>query len=548
MPGPSTTFGDALMRPALGTLADAPPLLADLQARVDEQSTQLEIIVAELEHQIALRREVEADLRASEARFRSLTASAHDAIVTADAQGRIVFWNPGAENIFGYTADEILGQPLTDLLAPDERPVYRRVLLLAALTGELADDAPLREARGLRKSGSAFPLELSLASWGTSDGMLIGAIIRDITERKQAMEDLARISQHNELILKSAGEGIVGLDLDGRATFVNPAAADMTGFADGELIGRSLHAILHPLQPSGPTCRSEPCPLGQTLADCAARSTQHELFWRKDGSRFPVEVSIRSICCEDTVVGAVVTFRDITERLAMEKVKDEFVSVVSHELRTPLTSIRASLGLLAGGVLAAAPDKAQRMLDIAVGNADRLIRLVNDILDIERLESGRADLHPRVCEAAGLVQRAAEEMRGMAQAAGVPLQVGATSGQLVADPDRVLQVLTNLVSNAIKFSAAGQSVELRGGPNGADEIVFSVRDRGRGIAADKLEAIFERFHQVDASDSREKGGTGLGLAICKSIVRQHGGRVWAESTPGQGSTFFVALPIGSSPA
>jgi PAS domain S-box-containing protein len=391
----------------------------------------------------------------------------------------------------------------------------------------------------VRKDGSEFPMELSLASWSTSDGMLLGAIMRDISERKHAMQELARVSQHNELILNSAGEGIVGLDTHGRVTFVNPAAAEMTGYASPhELIGRTLqHDCRHPLGA---------CPLRQAPADCEAVSSSQALFWRKDGSRLPVEFSVRPICVQGSVAGAVVTFRDITERLAMEKVKDEFVSVVSHELRTPLTSIRASLGLLAGGVLTEVPDKAQRMLEIAVSNADRLTRLVNDILDIERLESGRADLHPTVCDAATLVQHAAEEMRGMAQAAGVALLVEPSSGQLVADADRVLQVLTNLVSNAIKFSAPGSSVRLDSSvSDSVPEVVFTVRDQGRGIAPDKLEAIFERFLQVDASDSREKGGTGLGLAICKSIVRQHGGRIWAESTPGAGSTFFVALPVSA---
>jgi signal transduction histidine kinase len=215
--------------------------------------------------------------------------------------------------------------------------------------------------------------------------------------------------------------------------------------------------------------------------------------------------------------------------------------VVSHELRTPLTSIRGALGLLASGLIGSLPEKGQRMLEIAVNNADRLIRLINDILDIERMQSGKVTMQRQVCDAAALMTQAADEMRAMAEKAEVALLVSPQSVRLWADPDRIVQTLTNLLSNAIKFSPAGGTVWVNVAQQG-EEAIFTIRDQGQGIPADKVETIFERFQQVDASDSRKKGGTGLGLAICRSIVRQHGGRIWVESTLGQGSTFFVALP------
>jgi signal transduction histidine kinase len=236
-----------------------------------------------------------------------------------------------------------------------------------------------------------------------------------------------------------------------------------------------------------------------------------------------------------------ILIRDVGERKAVERMKDELLSVVSHELRTPLTSIRGALGLLAGGVLGPLPGKGQRMVEIAVNNADRLIRLLNDMLDLERMRAGRTLLDLRSCDVAELVEQAAAEMRGLADRAGVRLVVRPSRGGVRADPDRIVQVLGNLLSNAIKFSPPEAEVELSAVERGAS-VLFSVHDQGRGIPADKLERIFQPFLQVDASDARAKGGSGLGLAICRSIAEQHGGRVWAESKVGQGSTFHLELP------
>jgi signal transduction histidine kinase len=217
------------------------------------------------------------------------------------------------------------------------------------------------------------------------------------------------------------------------------------------------------------------------------------------------------------------------------------VSVVSHELRTPLTSIRGSLGLLAAGTLGTLGERGQRMLQIATQNADRLVRLVNDILDLERLHAGQVELQRRTTPADALLQQAIDGLQGVAERAGVRMDNGATSVEVYADPDRVLQVLTNLLGNAVKFSPPGSVVRASAERRGRD-VLFRVEDHGRGIPAEQLESVFERFRQVDASDARQKGGSGLGLAIARGIVQQHGGRIWAESVPGEGSTFHFTLP------
>lgn len=236
---------------------------------------------------------------------------------------------------------------------------------------------------------------------------------------------------------------------------------------------------------------------------------------------------------------------DITVRREAERAEDEFVSMVSHEVRTPLTSIRAALGLLAAGLLQSQPERGQRMLEIALSNTQRLTVLINDILDLERIKSGKMSMHKRECRTGQIAGDAVEAMKAMAEKAGVKLERTGADVPLVADPDRILQTVANLVSNAIKFSPAGSTVSVGSGCKGS-VVEFRIQDQGRGIPADQLERVFERFHQVKTADAREKGGSGLGLPICRAIVEQHGGRIWVESKVGEGSTFIVALPQDAS--
>lgn len=240
---------------------------------------------------------------------------------------------------------------------------------------------------------------------------------------------------------------------------------------------------------------------------------------------------------------------DLRERRELDSVKDEFISTVSHELRTPLTSIRGALGLLSAGLMGKVDDRAANLLRIASSNTDRLVRLINDILDLERMSSGSAPLQLQTCSVRDLILQSVDTMTAMAAEAKVLLTVvpelGNPSQLCEVDPDRLQQVFTNLLSNAIKFSTPGAVIRIRTEAKGKT-ITISVKDGGRGVPAGKLESIFERFQQVEAADSRQKGGTGLGLAICRSIVQQHGGHIWAERNDTRtadeaGTTFLVRL-------
>lgn len=269
-----------------------------------------------------------------------------------------------------------------------------------------------------------------------------------------------------------------------------------------------------------------------------------------------------------------VTSENRTDRQIVEQMKDSFVSVVSHELRTPISSIHGALGLLATQKLGTLCPEGEELLTIAVAESRRLVRLVSDILDWERIEAGHLTLEKEACQVKDLIRWASEGARSRAESAGIQIETSSVSTVIWVDCDRILQTLNHLLDNAIKFSPAQTTIqitaelykpipgEVRGetlqGQNKLGKIdalspyfskssvvLISIHDRGRGIPADRLEAIFEPFEQVDASDTRQPGGTGLGLAICRSIVQQHGGQLWATSTLGEGSHFFLTLPLYS---
>ncbi|MGA9063197.1 MAG: PAS domain S-box protein [Terracidiphilus sp.] len=368
----------------------------------------------------------------------------------------------------------------------------------------------------------------------------MGQILERAQERGRA-DDLSR---RQEVLLDSVVDGICGLDHEGKVTFANPSAARLMGTPVDALIGKHVHEILHCAVPAGRNC-DEDCPLRHGSATPCGNCGEDMIF-RSNGTSFPAEFVITPIRGQGRSSGAVLTFRDISQRYTLDRLKDEFISTVSHELRTPLTSIRGALGLLTSGNFGETSEKASNLLHIALTNSDRLVRLINDILDLERIQSAREPLAFRTVQLADIVKQAIGDMQPMADAAGVKLIHDATKVEIAADSDRLLQVVTNLLSNAVKFSPPNSpvSVMLRPGVTG---VILSVIDHGRGIPADKLESIFGRFQQVDASDSRQKGGTGLGLAICRTIVLQHSGRIWAERNPVRGSTFRVFLPYHPAP-
>jgi two-component system sensor histidine kinase VicK len=499
---------------------------------------------------VTIQRAAEATLRESEARYRQLVEGSLGMVCTHDLDGTLLSINAyGAESL-GRTLDDMVGHSLAEFIPADRRrgvPIYLRKV---AATGEAQGLLHLEHADGEVR---VIAYRNKLIEEPDRAPYVLGIGV-DISEQVRVEGRLRTLTRQSDSILESVGDGIFGIDLDGKITVVNPAAAQMLGYKAAEMLGRNAHELIHHTRADGSAYASEDSPIRNSLTHRDTVRVANEVFWRKDGTSFPVEYVARPQVESSgndrnglgKAVGVVVAFTDTTERRALDRMKDEFISTVSHELRTPLTSLRGALGLLSGGALTTRPEKMQQMFEIAISNTDRLVRLVNDILDLERIGSGKAELQLTTCSAEDLLRRAVTQQQSRAPRPNIRIFYAANGVSVWADPDRILQTLNNLISNAIKFSPPGSEIHLTAKYVDDQEAIFEVQDQGRGIPADKLENIFDRFQQGDASDSRVMGGTGLGLAICRSIVTQHGGRIWATSTPGKGATVHFTLPIKPS--
>lgn len=362
----------------------------------------------------------------------------------------------------------------------------------------------------------------------------------------QASQDGLRESERRwRSLLENVRLLVIGIDPQGIIDYVNPYFLELTGYSREEVLNNNwFNSFVHPQQQGEAKRVHQQILKSNCDIDCCSSHHYHQtMILTKSGEAKTIALNSTQLCnFQGNPIGIMFIGEDITQRQAIERMKDEFISVVSHELRTPLTSIRGALGLLATGVLKNQPERAERVIQIAAESTEHLVRLVDDILELERLESGKIELVIQPVRLQNLITQAIERVQIFAHKEGILLQTSKLDGEFWGDHDRLLQVLTNLLSNAIKFSESGTTVSLDVQWE-ATNIIFTIRDRGRGIPADQLESIFERFHQVDASDSRRKGGTGLGLAICRSIVEQHEGKIWVQSVYGEGTTFYFSIPL-----
>ncbi|MGA2251374.1 PAS domain S-box protein [Terracidiphilus sp.] len=363
----------------------------------------------------------------------------------------------------------------------------------------------------------------------------VAASLGQLLARKREQGRADDLTQQQEVLLNAVADGICGLDRSGRVTFANPAAARLLGASASSMTGKPIHELLHPAG----QCGTE-CPLREITAGTAPHAAETTMA-RSDGKEFPGEYGFTPIFERGQFSGSVLSFRDISQRYALDRMKDEFLATAGHELRTPLTSIRGALGLLSSGMLGEISEKGNNLLRIALNNSERVIRLINDMLDLEKIQHSSDAVELKPVQLAEIVQVAIEGVQPVADAAGIQLIHDMVRAEISGDADRLTQVLTNLLANAIKFSPAKSSVSVMMRVEDAG-VTISVIDEGRGVPQAMLETIFDRFRQVDASDSRQKGGTGLGLAICRTIVTQHGGRIWAERNPMRGTTFRFFLP------
>ena len=462
--------------------------------------------------------------------FSAVVESARHPIITIALDGTITSWNAVAERLFEFTAQEALGAKI-DIIIPGDLRDEHAAIVQRALRGEGVENF---ESTRISKSGRRINVSVSLRPIKSAGGQVVelAKITRDITAQRFAEEKF-------RLALESFPSGMVMVDHRGKILMINNEVERLFGYRRDELVGQNVD-ILVPARMRGHHLRHRE---GFTRHPEARRmGAGRDLFGlRKDGAEFPIEVGLNPIHTSEgvMVLGAIV---DISERKRLERLKDEFVSTVSHELRTPLTSISGSLGLLIGGAAGPLPEAAARLLAIAQTNSQRLVRLVNDILDIEKMESGQLAFSFRRVEARALAEQVMEANRGFADGYGIRVRLDPASvaAEVHADPDRLAQVMTNLLSNAIKFSPTNGEVEVSVGK--LDDMVrISVRDHGAGIPPDFRPHMFEKFAQADATDARRKGGTGLGLSIAKQIVLRLGGTIGFADAEGGGTVFNVDL-------
>jgi PAS domain S-box-containing protein len=531
------TGGDGQLLAALGVY----------HAEVLEEGTADLAAMAQMRDLVAIaieRTRQEEKLFETQQRFDQLANAVDDTFWIVDGKtGEFVYLSPGYRNLTGADPDEVFQDPRvwTEAIHEDDRDRVREAVRRGA-DGFRIEYRLRRKDGGIRwVANKAFPVR-------DAQGKVfrIAGLSHDVTALKEAeaaaQANLGRAvaeTARRQAIFDAASDMIVAIDRTGRIESVNRAGELMLGYEPGELVGMAASRLLKP----GADRSSD---LSQVLLRMRRHEpgTPFELeLIGKDGRVVPVDANVGELVEAD---GAhfVAILRDSTERKRIERSKDEFVSTVSHELRTPLTSIAGSLGLLTGGAAGEIPEKAKRLVSIAETNSRRLVRLISDILDIEKMQSGAMEFAFAPVDLGELTTRAVEAMAGLSVELGVRFSVLTVEGQAIVsgDADRLTQVITNLLSNAAKFSPRDQAVEVSVTMVGGGTRL-SVRDRGPGIPTEFQGRIFGKFAQADASDTRQKGGTGLGLAICKQIVERHGGRIWFESEPGQGAAFHVDLPL-----
>ncbi len=371
-----------------------------------------------------------------------------------------------------------------------------------------------------------------------SEGKILRVLetIMDVSDRIQAEKSLQRSEEQLRLITDALPVLIAYIDESQRYIYNNRTYETWYGKPRSTLRGKTIKSVV------GKDNYQKMLPYIETALAGKAVTFESQPIAANGSSYWMSATYIPDLDADGQVKGFFSMIDDITERKAVDRMKSEFISIASHEMRTPLTSIHGVVKLLCAGRLGELSDRGKVMADMALRNSDRLTHLVSDILDLERMESGRDEINKTTCESANLIQQAIDTVYSMAKEQEITLKANSDSIEFQGDRDRLIQTLINLLSNAIKFSPADSTITVSSQLQG-DNILFSVQDKGRGIPTDKLETIFERFQQVDASDSRKKGGTGLGLAICHHIIEQHEGKIWVESTYGKGSTFFFSLPI-----
>jgi PAS domain S-box-containing protein len=473
-----------------------------------------------------------SELARSAGQLRGIVEAASDGILTIDPHGWITSANPAAEAMFGYDPDALLERNLQALIpkpAGDDpcEPLW---------TADAVSGGRRRELEGIRRDGARFPIELSASCVGIGSDRFFALVVRDITERKRADEARALLAS----IVESSDDAIIGGSLDGRIVSWNPGAERIYGYSAGEATGQLMSFLIPPDRADEVRQIVEAIRRGEGVEN-------HETVrLRKDGTQIDVSLTISPIRdAAGVVTGVSSVARDISKRKAIERMKDEFIGTVSHELRTPLAAIKGHIELVLDGDAGPVTDLQRQFLGVASQNTDRLGALINDLLDVEKIAAGKIQLRADRVDLAGVLRDVAATFRLEAEQKGLAFrgEVGPLP-VVVGDRDRLIQVFSNLVSNAVKYTPAGEVGISAGLAERHVEVV--VYDTGIGMTPEEQRQLFTKFFRSQDTVVRDAGGTGLGLVIARGIVERHGGTITVTSEKGAGTLFRVLLPAASA--
>ena len=510
------------------------------------------------------------ELQSSEAYNKMLFQESHRAIAICDpAQRRFVDCNPAAVAIYGFSsAEELLTRSPVSVSAPTQYDGTDSRSHAQRLDQSVRDKGmEIFEWRHQRPNGEIWDGLVHLVAYNFQGRELLQFTVEDITARKQLEQEVRAGVERNRQILESASEGIFGVDTQGCITFVNPSCCAMLGYEAGDLIGQPSHAKIHHHRPDGCDYPVEECPMYAAYTHGQSNRIDNEFLWRQDGTGLPVEYGATPIVEGGKVVGAVISFSDISERVRKEAelqvakqkaeeataMKSIFLANMSHEIRTPMNAI-IGLSHLA---LKTNLDAKQRDYVSKVHNAGTsLLGIINEVLDFSKIEAGKLEVESVDFQLDEVVASVTTLTGHRAQEKNLELLMDisrAIPQHLVGDPLRLGQVLTNLVNNAVKFTERGEvrvKAELLEQMGEKVQLRFSVSDTGIGMSQEQSAKLFQPFTQADSSTTRKHGGTGLGLTISLRLVEMMGGQIWIESEPGVGSTFFFTcwLGLGSGPS
>ena len=531
---------------------------SELEDRVQQRTMELKKVNEALREEIAERKQIVTALRDSEAQIRAIVENVVDGIVTIDENGIIELFNPTAEKIFGYEANEVIGKNVSLLMPQPYQSEHDGYLKAYQKTGEAKIIGLKREVWGMRKDRSVFPMELAVNEFYIGGRRAYTGVVQDITEKKQVQWSLERMTRQNELILKSVGDGIFGVNLDGEITFYNPSALNMTHFEEDEVEGKPLHEVLNLTLEDGSNYKQN-YPLYQVFEDGQAQSKYEEVFWTKDGSALLAEYICTPIYEDEKIVGAVVTFRDILRRKRVEealvqakeeaeranRAKSDFLSRMSHELRTPLNSILGFAQILEMDKVDRLTPRQKPWVSQVRKAGDHLLELINEILDLARIESGKMTVSMENVDVVPLMKEVLVLIMPMSKERKIKIVNMVSIPRLVVFGDRVRlkQVFLNLLSNAVKYNIEKGIISIYYRKTSEGKIRISIEDSGIGVSKEKIDDLFEPFARLDADES-EVEGTGIGLTITRRLVEQMRGNIYVKSSLDKGSCFTLELPAG----